>query len=192
MNNIDRKKIIKQAIITLNKGGVILYPTDTIWGIGCDANNTSAINKIYKIKNRDKNKPLIILINDKNLLLNYVKSIPKVAEKIIDMHQMPTTIIYDNPINLPDVLTYNNTIGVRVIKDHPINMLLNEFKKPITSTSANITSHKMPLSFQSIDRNIKNHVDYIFPENFSETKSINKSSRIIKINQSANIEVIRE
>ena len=192
MNNIDRKKIIKQAIITLNKGGVILYPTDTIWGIGCDANNTSAINKIYKIKNRDKNKPLIILINDKNLLLNYVKSIPKAAEKIIDKHQIPTTIIYDNPINLPDVLTYNNTIGVRVIKDHPINMLLNEFKKPITSTSANITSHKMPLSFQSIDRNIKNHVDYIFPENFSETKSINKSSRIIKINQSANIEVIRD
>lgn len=192
MNNIDRRKIIKQAIITLNKGGVILYPTDTIWGIGCDANNTSAINKIYKIKNRDKNKPLIILINDKNLLVNYVKSIPKVAEKMIDMHQMPTTIIYDDPINLPNILTHNNSIGVRVIKDHPINMLLNEFKKPITSTSANITSHKMPLSFQAIDINIKNQVDYIFPENFSESKSTNKSSRIIKINQSANIEIIRD
>tara|TARA_B100000945_G_C20160641_1_gene493007 strand:+ start:60 stop:638 length:579 start_codon:yes stop_codon:yes gene_type:complete len=192
MTNKDREKVVKQAIEILNDGGVILYPTDTIWGIGCDANNPSAIAKIYEIKNRENKKPLIILINDKNLLLNYVKSVPKIAEKMIDMNQVPTTIIYDDPINLPKILTYKNTIGIRVIKSHPINMLLNKFKKPLTSTSANQANHKNPVSFKTIDEHIKNQVDYIFPENFIETDSINKSSKIIKINKNSRIEIIRD
>ena len=192
MTNRDRKKVVKQAIEILNDGGVILYPTDTIWGIGCDANNPSAIAKIYEIKNRENKKPLIILIDDKNLLLNYVKSVPKIAEKMIDMNQVPTTIIYDDPINLPEILTYKNTIGIRVIKSHPINMLLNKFKKPLTSTSANQANHKSPVSFKTIDEHIKNQVDYIFPENFIETESINKSSKIIKINKNSRIEIIRD
>ena len=192
MTNRDREKVVKQAVEILNDGGVILYPTDTIWGIGCDANNPSAIAKIYEIKNRENKKPLIILIDDKNLLLNYVKSVPKIAEKMIDMNQVPTTIIYDDPINLPKILTYKNTIGIRVIKSHPINMLLNKFKKPLTSTSANQANHKSPVSFKTIDEHIKNQVDYIFPENFIETDSINKSSRIIKINKNSSIEIIRD
>tara|TARA_B100001250_G_scaffold14081_1_gene12359 strand:+ start:5314 stop:5892 length:579 start_codon:yes stop_codon:yes gene_type:complete len=192
MTNRDRKKVVKQAIEILNDGGVILYPTDTIWGIGCDANNPSAIAKVYEIKNRENKKPLIILIDDKNLLLNYVKSVPEIAEKMIDMNQVPTTIIYDDPINLPKILTYKNTIGIRVIKSHPINMLLNKFKKPLTSTSANQANYKSPVSFKTIDEHIKNEVDYIFPENFIETDSINKSSRIIKINKNSSIEVIRD
>ena len=192
MTNRDREKVVKQAVEILNDGGVILYPTDTIWGIGCDANNPSAIAKIYEIKNRENKKPLIILIDDKNLLLNYVKSVPKIAEKMIDMNQVPTTIIYDDPINLPKILTYKNTIGIRVIKSHPINMLLNKFKKPLTSTSANQANHKSPVSFKTIDEHIKNQVDYIFPENFIETDSINKSSKIIKINKNSRIEIIRD
>ena len=192
MTNRDREKVVKQAIEILNDGGVILYPTDTIWGIGCDANNPSAIEKIYKIKNRENKKPLIILIDDKNLLLNYVKSVPQIAEKMIDINQFPTTIIYDDPINLPKILTYKNTIAIRVVKSHPINMLLNKFKKALTSTSANQANYKSPVSFKAIDEHIKNQVDYIFPENFTETDSSNKSSQIIKINKNSSIEIIRD
>ena len=192
MNKITKIKVIKEAIRILNDGGVILYPTDTVWGIGCDASNEIAIEKIYSIKQRSHKKPLIILIHNEDLLLNYVKSVPSAARQIIEADTCPTTIIYNQPINLPKLLTHNKTIGIRVVKKHGINMLLHHFGKALTSTSANISNSKNPLFFEDISNQIKNSVDYIIPQTFNEMRAMNKASKIIKINRESTIEVIRE
>lgn len=191
MNRKIKIQVIQKAIQVLNNGGVILYPTDTIWGIGCDANNETAIKKVYSIKNRSNKKSLIILVPDKNLLLNYVKNVPCVAEKIIEEDQTPTTIIYQNPINLPNILIKNNTIAIRVVKKHGINMLLTHFGKALTSTSANISDSKSPLYFEDIHDDIKNAVDYIIPKTFIKHNTTNKASQIIKINNDETIDIIR-
>jgi len=192
MDTANKTRVIKEAVDILNNGGVILYPTDTVWGIGCDPSNEIAIKKIYSIKKRSHTKPLIILIHNENLLLKYVKSIPRVARKIIKEDRCPTTIIYNQPINLPTVLTENKTIGIRVVKQHPINMLLNHFGKALISTSANISNGKNPLFFEDISNDIKNAVDYIIPQTFNEMTTMNKASKIIKINRDSTIELIRE
>ena len=191
MNRKNQIKVIQKAIQVLNNGGVILYPTDTIWGIGCDANNETAIKKVYSIKNRSKKKPLIILIHDKNLLLNYIKHVPHIAEKIIAEDQTPTTIIYQNPINLPNALIRNQAIAIRVVKKHCINMLLTHFGKALTSTSANMSNSKSPLFFKDIHDDIKNAVDYIIPQTFIKKTTTNKASQIIKINNDETVDVIR-
>jgi L-threonylcarbamoyladenylate synthase len=191
MNESAKIQVVKQAITVLNQGGVILYPTDTIWGVGCDPTNKTAIDKIYSIKKRSNKKPLIILIHDEELLLNYVKSVPNAAKKIIKEDKVPTTIIYENPINLPNVFIKHKTIGIRVVKKHCINMLLSHFGKALTSTSANISNSINPLFFEDIDDDIKNAVDYIIPKTFIELKAMNKASRIIKINTDETIDVIR-
>ena len=191
MNRKIKIQVIQKAIQVLNNGGVILYPTDTIWGIGCDANNETAIKKVYSIKNRSNKKSLIILVPDKNLLLNYVKDVPYVAEKIIEEDQTPTTMIYQNPINLPNILIKNKTIAIRVVKKHGINMLLTHFGKALTSTSANISDSKSPLYFEDIHDDIKNAVDYIIPKTFIKHNTTNKASQIIKINNDETIDIIR-
>tara|TARA_Y100001968_G_scaffold332914_1_gene393030 strand:+ start:1671 stop:2246 length:576 start_codon:yes stop_codon:yes gene_type:complete len=187
----EYKKIMQKACTILNNGGIILYPTDTIWGLGCDATNEEAIKKIYDIKNRKQNKPLIILIHDAKLLSNYVHSVPKIAYDIIEKSTQPTTIIYDKPIGLPELLIHQNTIAIRVIKNHNIKLLLKHFNKAITSTSANISTLNNPVSFSDIDGYIKNNVDYIVPENVIKSEKINKSSTIIKINRDSSITTIR-
>ena len=181
MTEKERIKIMKEAIEVVEKGGVILYPTDTIWGIGCDATNKKAIQKVYSIKKRSQEKPLIILIDNTNLLLNYVKDIPPIANKIIEMESSPVTIIYNNPINLPKILIQKNTIGARIVKNKQLNIFLNNLGKPLTSTSANISNEKNPLLFSEINNEIKEKVDYIFPENFIKKNTTNKASKIIKI-----------
>ena len=185
-------QIIKEAIQVLNNGGVILYPTDTIWGIGCDATNTKAIEKIYRIKKRKENKPLIILVHDTEKIKDYIDEFPEIARDIIYKATQPTTIIYEKPINLSEALITNNSIGIRVIKNSNLNTLLKEFNRAITSTSANISNFQNPTSFSKIDSYIKNNVDYIVPENFMKNNSQNKSSRIIKIINNSQIKIIRK
>ena len=194
MNSSEKLKIIKKTVGILNSGGIVLYPTDTIWGIGCDATNKNAIKKIYSIKKRLKGKPILILINNVDLLLNYVERIPPVAYHIIEMGKTPTTIIYENPINLPDNLIYNNTIGVRIVKNDNLGMLLDAFNKPLTSTSANISGNINPTCLSDIDNEIKNNVDYIVPEIFinDNTNKEQTHSIIIKINNNSTIQVVRE
>ena len=189
---MSQKEIINEIIKVLKKGGVILYPTDTVWGIGCDATNENAIKKIYQIKKRQEKKPLIILIHDPSLLEDYIDKVPSIAYEKIKQVTEPTTIIYENPIKLPRVLTCNNTIGIRVIKDNNLNLLLRKLNRPITSTSANISTTKSPKSFSEIDSYIKNNVDYIVPENFIKQNKNNKASRIIKITNNSEIQIIRE
>ncbi|MBE37734.1 MAG: threonylcarbamoyl-AMP synthase [Flavobacteriales bacterium] len=189
---LNKKNIvINKAIEILNKGGVILYPTDTIWGIGCDATNKSAIKKIYSIKKRNNRKPLILLMNNITTLSKYVKTIPKQAKEIIYNEACPVTIIYNDPVNLPSELNYHNTVGIRIVKEPNINQFLKIFNKPITSTSANISNNTTPISFEEISDEIKSQVDYIFPKNFININT-NKSSKIIKINQNLSIEKIRD
>ena len=149
--NIQELKVIKNVTQTLKNGGVILYPTDTIWGIGCDATNKEAIKKVYAIKKREKEKSLIILVNNTKMLEKYIKQVPNIAYKIIEKQIEPTTIIYQNPIKLPDLLTDKNTVAIRVIKEKNINKLLEDFDKPITSTSANISNQRNPNNFSEID-----------------------------------------
>ena len=186
------QKIINKTIEVLESGGIILYPTDTIWGIGCDATNENAINKIYEIKKRQKNKPLILLIHDVKLLEKYISNVPKIASKLIQNSTQPTTIIYENPKNLPKTLVYQNTIGIRVVNNHEISIVLKKFNKPITSSSANISNSMHAINFSEIDEYIKNNVDYIVPENFTSYKNTKKSSTIVKIHSDSRIQTIRK
>ena len=144
MNIRNKHNIIQKSIEVLNAGGTILYPTDTVWGIGCDATNPKAIKKVYSMKKRSSKKPLILLMNNVDLLLNYVESVPQIAHEIINKAARPTTIIYNNPKNLPKMLIHQNTIAIRVIQNSNLNELLNMFAKPITSSSANITGNQTP------------------------------------------------
>ena len=187
----NHNNIIQKSIKVLKSGGTILYPTDTVWGIGCDATNPKAIKKVYSIKKRSTEKPLILLMNNVDLLLNYVQSVPKIANKIINNASRPTTIIYNNPINLPKILIHQNTIAIRVIQDSNLKELLNIFAKPITSTSANITGNQTPNKLKNIDSNIKNSVDYIIPESFMRKSAVNKVSKLIKVSDNSHIEIIR-
>ena len=192
MNKKEKKSIINKTIEILNNGGVILYPTDTIWGIGCDATNPKAIKKIYSIKKRSSKKPLILLMNSIDLALNYVNTLPETAREIINNTNKPTTIIYPEPINLPSILIYQKTIAIRIIKTNYLNEMLSIFKKPITSTSANISGSMTPEKLTEIDIEIKNQVDYIIPQEFMDNKNTNKSSRIIKLCKNDSTEIIRE
>ena len=130
-------------------------------------------------------------MHNKDLLNNYINSVPKIVNQIINQASRPTTIIYNNPINLPKILIYQDTIAIRIIKKSNLNELLNIFKKPITSTSANISGNKTPDKLDNIDDTIKNSVDYIIPEAFVKNDEYNKASKLIKIIGKSRIEIIR-
>ena len=191
MNNREKIKVINDAIKVLNNGGIILYPTDTIWGIGCDATNKVAIKKVYAIKKRSTRKPLILLMNNYTMLENYIQIVPEIAKDIIRKELNPITIIYNQPINLPTCLHYKNTIGIRIVKEKNIKQFITNFSKPITSTSANISNEKNPITFKEISNKLKNKVDYIFPIDFIENSTTPRPSKIIKIYQNETIKIIR-
>ena len=180
---------IEESVKILMSGGIILYPTDTIWGIGCDATNTNSINKIYEIKKRPKNKPLILLVNDIKMLSKYVKTLSKEIIKIIKTSETPTTIIYPNPKNLPKILTQTNTIAIRITNDYFCNEVIKKLNKPIISTSANISNDINPKNFKQVKKKIKENVDYIVK--YKINLNMEKASRIIKINSQNKIELIR-
>ncbi len=182
-------KNIEESVQTLKSGGVILYPTDTIWGIGCDATNTKSIKKIYKIKKRPKNKPLILLVNDIKMLSKYVEKLNNEIIEIINKSAEPTTIIYPNPKKLPKILTQTNTIAIRVTNDYFCSEIIRNLKKPIISTSANISNSENPKNFKQVNKRIKEMVDYI--AQYKTNLNLEKPSRIIKINSEKKIELIR-
>ena len=164
----------------LGEGGVILYPTDTVWGIGCDATNPQAIERLNKIKNRKKGQPLIILVSDLAMLMQYVETVPYFVLDYFKENKQPTTVIYPNPKDLPDnLLAGDGSIGIRIIKKSFTQKLIHSFKKPLVSTSANISGQPTPASFKEISREMMAQVDYVVPEregNFSD-----KPSTILKI-----------
>ena len=181
---------IKDALSILKNGGVILYPTDTVWGIGCDATNPEAIERIYQLKQRSETKSLVCLVNDFNMLNQYVESVPEVAYDILKYADTPTTIIYDDPIRVAEnIIAKDNSLAIRVVQDDFCKQLIRKFRKPIVSTSANISDQKTPMSFQEISSQILDGVDYIV--NLHRTKKMSKPSTIIKLKNDGTVSIIR-
>ncbi len=186
------KKIIEDTVTTFQKGGIVLYPTDTIWGLGCDATNVSAIEKIYAIKERDHNKSLLILCADIDQLRHYVTSIPQAALDILNTIKIPTTIIYPQACNLPvELMAADGSIGIRIPNMDFCHEVLKQLGKPIVSTSANFSKKPSPLSFHEIDSELIKMVDHVVP-NLPELSGSSQSSQILKINDAGNIIVIRK
>lgn len=182
---------IKQCVQYLKNGGLILYPTDTIWGIGCDASNTEAVKKVYALKNRIDSKALICLVADDRMLSKYIKQIPEVALDIIEVAENPTTIVYDAPQNLAEnLIGSDNTIAIRIPDDDFCFQLLRQFNGAIVSTSANISGQPSPKSFSKISDEILKGVDYVVNSQF-EKKSA-KPSSIIKLTNSGLVTIIRK
>lgn len=187
----DFENDIQRCINTMNDGGLILYPTDTIWGIGCDATNAKAIQKIYELKNREEKKSMIILVSDGEMLENFVKNPSKKILDYLAAQERPTTAIFEEAINLPSILVSNEkTIAIRITKDPFCNSLIRQFKKPIISTSANISQQNFPQNFSEIVETIKNGVDYIV-QHHQDDYSKNSPSSIIKIDKEGNFFTIR-
>lgn len=191
-HHLVNRNDINHALATLNSGGVILYPTDTVWGLGCDATNAQAIEKIFKIKKRDNTKSMLILLHSENQLASYVDQIPEVAYELMEVTDRPLTIIYSKGKNLPEnALAEDGSIGIRIV-DHPFcTQLLQRFRKPIISTSANISTAPLASNFQEIADEIKEAVDYIV-EFDQDNMRAGKPSLIMKLDESARFEFIRK
>lgn len=191
-NTFVDKEDLNQALETLKNGGLILYPTDTIWGIGCDATNAEAVEKVFALKGRDKNKSMLILLHNDNQLASYVREIPEVAYELIEATDRPMTIIYSGAKNLADnAIAEDGSIGIRIV-NHPFcQQLLQRFRKPIISTSANISGQSTATIFDEISDEIKNGVDYIVKFD-QENTSKGKPSIIMKLDPSGKFEFIRK
>jgi L-threonylcarbamoyladenylate synthase len=185
------ERILMATCDILNIGGTILYPTDTIWGVGCDATNYDAVKKIYSIKKREESKSMLILVNSIEMIKKYVEAIPEIALSLIHASTHPLTIIYPKGKNLAkNLLAEDGSIGIRIVKNEFCNQLLDLYNKPIVSTSANIAGDKSPLGFFDISEKVKSVVDYIVPLNHDKL-SPTRSSDIIKVTLSGKIEIIR-
>ena len=168
----------------------ILYPTDTIWGIGCDATCTEAVKKIYDLKQREESKALICLVSSFEMLLSYVKEIPEQVHEILKEASKPTTIIYNSPIKFAsNLIAEDQTIAIRMVNNGFCHELIKQFGKPIVSTSANISGLPSPKDYKEIDERILKGVDYVV--NLPEFNSNSTPSRIIKILKDHSIQIIR-
>ena len=182
---------MQNLIDTLKSGGTILYPTDTIWGIGCDATNADAINKIFEVKKREKNKSMIILVESEKRLQDLVE-VPEMAWEIMDLSEKPVTIIYENPKGLPkEILAEDGSIGIRLVKDNYLKKLIGKLNKPLVSTSANLSGDKSPMKFSDINDEIINSVDAVAEENHDKISEYSGSS-VIRMWNDGRVKVLRE
>jgi L-threonylcarbamoyladenylate synthase len=182
---------LKKCLEVLRKGGTILYPTDTIWGIGCDATNKAAVEKIYRIKKRPETKNLIILVDDPDMLKTYVKSIPEIAWDLISNVERPLTIIYPKAKNLPvNLIGPDDSIAVRIVKNDFCRTLIHDLAKPIVSTSANISGENSPMIFKDIPKEIRDSVDYVVNLYQDQVQEL-RPSTIIKLSENGEFRIIR-
>jgi len=182
---------MEKIIEILKSGGTILYPTDTIWGIGCDATNIEAINKIFDIKKREKSKSMIILVESEKRLQDLV-DVPEMAWEIIDLSEKPVTIVYENPRNLPkEILADDGSIGIRLVKDDFCKKLISKLNKPLVSTSANFSGDKSPMKFSDITPEMIDLVNFAVEENREKVSQYSGSS-VIKVWNDGRIKVLRE
>ena len=180
---------IETAITFLKKGKLILYPTDTVWGIGCDATSSKAIENLYNLKKRDEGKAMICLINDYQMLKSYIPKI-SISQLSYLNSKIPTTVIFENSKGVSEkALGENKSIAVRIPKHNFCNKLITKFGKPIISTSANISNKQSPLNFHQIENEILDGVDYVV--NLEKETVTKKTSRIIKVDSFGEISVIR-
>lgn len=183
---------IDHCLKVLQGGGLILYPTDTIWGIGCDATNATAVNRIFNLKQRPEAKSMIILLADAKELMQYVAHIDLQVFDYLAKVKKPTTVIYDGAIGLADnVINSDGTVAIRIVKDTFCKHLIKRFRKPIVSTSANLSGDPSPASFGDIMPQIWQGVDYIVQHRQKDTAA-HAPSAIIKWNKDGTITVIRE
>lgn len=188
---MDLNEEVIKALEIVKEGGIILYPTDTVWGIGCDATNAEAVAKIYKLKQRAETQSMIVLMNGEKMMYNVFKEIPEVAWQIMDLSENPTTLILDNPRNVaPNLIASDKTLGIRMVKEPFCFKLLERMKKPLVSTSANISGQPTPKSFKEISPEIIKGVDYVV--NLHRDKIGGKPSTIIKLTNDSQVKVIRK
>jgi L-threonylcarbamoyladenylate synthase len=182
---------IEHCLKVLESGGTLLYPTDTIWGIGCDATDSLAVDKVYRLKRRRERKSLIILLDEAEKIQDYVTAIPEIAWDLIDSVDTPLTIIYPNATNLAaNVIADDGSIAIRIVRNDFCKRLISEFGKPIVSTSANITGHTPPMTYKNIAGEIISGVDHAVDESLDQLQHV-KASRIIKLNLNGEFRIIR-
>lgn len=187
----EYREDIRQAVEVMNQGGVILYPTDTIWGIGCDATNEDAVRKVFEIKRRSDAKALIVLVDSEAKLQFYVRDVPEVAWDLIEFAERPLTIIYDGGRNLAkNLLAEDGSVGIRITKEIFSQNLCMRMKRAIVSTSANISGQSAPQSFRDISPEIVNAVDYVCTSRREESGT-SLASHIIKLGVGGEVKIIR-
>lgn len=191
MNDEKLKEEVREACEVLKNGGIILYPTDTIWGIGCDATNEEAVKRVYELKHREDSKAMLVLLDDVGKLASYVE-VPDVAYELLEVNDKPMTIIYPNAKNLAkNLIAQDRTIGIRITSEIFTKALLYRFRKPIVSTSANISGESSPKCFAEISEAVKSAVDYVVDFRQEETSNPAPSS-IIKLGVGGEIQIIRK
>lgn len=183
---------IKKAVEVLKKGGVILYPTDTVWGIGCDATNAEAVERVYKIKKRDDSKALICLVDSDARLQRYVRNVPNVAWDVLELATKPTTVIFDEAVNLaPNLVADDGSIAIRITHEPFSKELCYRFQKALVSTSANISGEPAAANYCDISEEILGAVDYVCYSRRNEHKPHTPSS-ILKIGRGGEVQIIRK
>lgn len=189
---MKQQEDIQKAIEVMRRGGVILYPTDTVWGIGCDATNADAVRKVYEIKQRDDSKALICLVDSDARLQRYVRNVPNVAWDLMDAVVKPTTVILDNAVNLAEnLIAADGSIGLRITKEPFSHELCYRFQKPIVSTSANISGNPPAQNYCDIDPALLEAVDYVC-ESRRDEKKPHKPSSVIKISADGEVKILRK
>lgn len=180
-----------EAVKVLRSGGVILYPTDTVWGLGCDATNAQAVRRIFEIKQRAENKSLIILVNSVPMLERYVDNPPEVALQMAELSEKPMTVVYDRGRSLAEgVASSDGSVGVRVCSDPFCDALITGLRKPLVSTSANISGNSTPAIFEEISEEVKGAVDYVCLWR-QDDRSRSKPSSVIKVSGNGVVKIIR-
>jgi len=188
---VDFENDIKNCITTMLQGGTILYPTDTIWGLGCDALNEKAVNKIFDIKQRPKEKSLIVLLADARDIIQYVAAPPPDIISIVEAFDRPTTVIYDNALGFPsNVVNKDGSIAIRVTTDPFCKALIKRLKRPLISTSANISGHPSAPIYSIIDKEITTAVDYVVQYRQNDD-IIASPSRLVKMDDDGEMKVLR-
>ena len=188
---MDTELILKQALETLRSGGVILYPTDTVWGIGCDATDPAAVAKVFAIKHREDSKALVLLACDLDMVAKHVKEIPNIAIDLVEVNDAPMTIIYPGAQYLaPNVVAEDGSVGIRIPQNDFCVKLVRRLRRPLVSTSANISGEETPECFAEISPEIVSAVDYVVPAAL-ERDSTGRASQIIKLGLRGEVEIIR-
>lgn len=187
----DINQEVFNAFEVIKNGGIILYPTDTVWGIGCDAANEEAVKKIYALKKRAESKSMIVLVNGDRLLYQVFKEIPQVAFDVLECSERPTTLVLDNPKNVAkNLVAEDNSLGIRIVNTPFIFRLIERMKKPLVSTSANISGTPTPTKFSEISPEIVAGVDYVVKIDLEKVSK--KSSTVIKLTKDAKVTILRK
>ena len=183
---------LREAVETLRRGGVILYPTDTVWGLGCDATRSEAVRRIYEIKRRADSKALITLVGDVADLYRYVSDVPDIALSLVELSAKPLTIVYDKGVNLaPELLSADGSVGIRVSRERFSSQLCRKLRRPVVSTSANRSGEATPAIFDEISPEIRAAVDYVVSYRQDDRRQAVPSS-VIKLGSDSTVKIIRQ